>query len=73
MVSRSAAAERILQLENKAQELREQMERVCSQYGLLTQELFIIVEAIKIELKQEIDTLGNDRNNFPKLGGYLVD
>ena len=73
MVTRSAAAERILQLESKAAELRVQMERVCTQYGLLTQELFIITEALKLELKDEVERLGSNKNTFPKLGGYLVD
>lgn len=73
MISRSASAERVLLLEKRVAELREEMERVCSRYGLLTQELLIITEAIKLELKTEIEAVGRNQNNFPRMGGYLVD
>lgn len=72
-ISISAAANRLVMLETREQELRAQMQKLCSQYGLLTQELFIIIEAMKSELREEIKD-AERRTVLPRnFAGYLVD
>jgi len=72
-VSISAAAERLVLLEKREVELRAQMQATCSQYGMLTQELFIIMEAMKIELGGELER-ARTRSQLPnRFGGYLAD
>lgn len=72
-ISLSATAQRMCLLEKREKELRSQMMTLCSQYGNLTQELFIIMEAIKIELGDEMKK-ARSRSEIPNLfSGYLVD
>lgn len=62
-VSISAAAERLLQLDNRAEQLRDEMFITASKYGRLTQELLVISEAIKLTIA---DLNGGKYPEFPE-------
>lgn len=49
-LSLSALGTRLASLDARAQELRAEMERVAGQFGLLSQELLIVHEAMKLTL-----------------------
>ena len=71
-IKRVSAAERIQLLSEREAELRKEMESLCSKYGLLTQELYIILEALKLDLKDELAEVCARKSKFPSIDGYLV-
>lgn len=73
MSNRLAAAERMKILIARETELRDEMDKLCRQYGLLSQELLIIIEALKLDLKEEMESVISRQSKFPRLDGYLVD